>query len=56
MQNSSFISFGRRIKGKDFNPIKIHREFRRLVDKSDYVESEVPAILEHFKQLTKSSK
>ena len=56
MKPSSYILFARKLKGADWNPIKIHREFRKQVDKSDYAESEVPEMLEHLKFLTKSSK
>ena len=39
-QLSSYICFGRLIKGKGFNRTKILRLFNQLVDKTDYDQSQ----------------
>ncbi len=52
MKPSNYIKFVRKIKGKKWNPIKIHREFRKQVDKHDYAETEVDEILANLVRIT----
>jgi len=53
MKPSSYIEFVRKIKGKNWNPVQMHREFRKQVNKSDYAESDVDEILVNLMNLTK---
>lgn len=53
---SSFICFGRAIKGQRFSNDRIRRYFLKLVDKNDYGESDRLFLFEHFYQLTKNAR
>lgn len=51
MKPSSYIEFVRYMRGKKWNRVKIHREFRARVDKSDYSQSDVDAIMRNLSAL-----
>lgn len=45
---SSFICFTRFIKGKGYNRAKINRLLKKLVDKEDYLKSELGQLLDYL--------
>jgi len=49
---SSFLCFSEAIKGQRFSRQTIHRWFYKLVDKEDYLKSEVRGVLEHLENLS----
>lgn len=51
---SSFINFGRAIKGQKFTRAAVAKHFRRLVDKSDYDRKDIMRLTNHFMKMTKS--
>ncbi len=55
MEHSSLILFGRLLKGKNWDRIKIHREFKKRVDKSDYAGSDTDSLMRHFERMTRQT-
>ena len=51
--HSSFIVFGRTIKGQNFTRRIIAVHFRKLVEKSDYAPRDKNRLLAHMEELTK---
>ena len=43
------------MRGKNWNKVKIHREFRKRVNKSDYAEEDVEGLLENLYVLAKDT-
>ena len=50
--HSTFVCFGRAVKGQKFSPRFISQNFNELVDKDDYDRSEKKELLKHFLSLT----
>jgi hypothetical protein len=49
---SSFILFGRIIRGRKLDKTTLHRWFKGAVDKSDYDSADVESLMEHLLRLT----
>lgn len=56
MKPSSFIEFERKIRGKNFPRITLHRMFKREVEKADYAGSSVEQLLAFLQRVNCSQK
>lgn len=55
-EHSSFVVFGRAVKGQKFGRAMIAKYFRRLVDKDDYARKDIMRLTEHFMRMTENTK
>jgi len=53
--SSSFICYGRTVKGKKLSESVIGRGFRKLVNKDDYSHSDIDRLIMHFHKLSNQS-
>lgn len=53
--HSSFICYGREVRGQKFSRTMVAKYFRRLVDKDDYDRKDIMRLTDHFMRMTEKS-